>query len=95
MINHSQQHMRFKPDPLDIAMVDLKASTPQFNPTASAMIINESFSGTAIVMTLQEDIEPGGYIRVKVGRMDALRAEVVWFKRLDTDVVKIGINFLE
>lgn len=95
MLNHVQQHMRFKPDPLDVAMVDLKASTPAFSPTNSAMIINESFSGSALVMNLTHDVDVGSFIRVKVGRMDALRAEVVWFKRLDTDVVKIGITFLE
>lgn len=95
MLNHVQQHMRFKPDPLDVAMVDMTANTPTFNPTNAAMIINESFSGSALLMNLVHDIEPGSFIRVKVGRMDALRAEVVWFKRLDTDVVKVGITFLE
>ncbi len=95
MLNHIQQHLRFKANPLDIAQVDLTANTPQFMPEMAAMIVDESFSGAALIMKATDDLVVGSYLRVKVGRMDALRAEVVWMKRLDRDVIKVGVNFLE
>lgn len=92
---HTHQHMRFKPDPMDAAMVDLKASTPAFEPTMSCLILNESFSGCALVIPTAFPISEGTFMRVKVGRMEPLRAEVVWTQRLDDELLKVGIRFLE
>ena len=89
------QHVRFKPDPMEHALLDLRAQPGVFAPSCSALILNESFSGCALILQSLDTILPEKEIRVKVGKLDPLRAQIVWAQPLDKDIYKIGIQFLE
>jgi hypothetical protein len=89
------QHLRFKPDPMDQAFVEFRSETADFKPQCCALIINESFSGSALVLQSPDTILPEKEIRVKIGRLEPMRAEIIWVKILDKDIYKIGIQFLE
>ena len=90
------QHLRFKPDPMDQAFVEFRvADTAQFQPQCCALIINESFSGSALVLQSQDTILPEKEIRVKIGKLEPMRAQIVWVKILEKDLYKIGVQFLE
>ncbi|KHD89788.1 MAG: hypothetical protein OM95_01580 [Bdellovibrio sp. ArHS] len=86
--------VRFQPDPLDHALIDY-LDEDTFDPTAVGIILNESFTGCALVVKASPDLVQNQTIKVKVGRLDPMSARVVWIEPLDTTLMKIGIEFLE
>ena len=59
------------------------------------MIVEEAKSGCGLVVVRRPDLTPGKVIRVKVGRLTPLLAEIKWRNELDTKVARIGCAFLE
>ena len=85
---------RFDPDPMTIAYIGLNA-TGKFEPVIIGIVTNESFSGCAVLIATNYDFSKGQTLRIKVGQLDALKAEVAWTKELEEDIKKLGIKFLE
>lgn len=86
--------IRFQPDPLDHALIDF-SNDEGFVPSAVALIINESFTGCSLLIKTPLTLSPGNLIKVKVGRLDPLRAKIVWGKVMEEGVFKVGVQFLE
>lgn len=86
--------IRFQPDPLDHALIDFHDETG-FAATAVALILNESFTGCALLIKTLESLNKDQIIKVKVGRLTPMRAKVIWVKSVDDNVVKAGIQFLD
>lgn len=86
--------IRFQPDPLDYALIDF-SEDDQFNPTSVGLILNESFTGCALVFKTMQPPQTEQIIKVKVGRLNPLRARVVWGKILEEGLIKVGLQFLE
>lgn len=87
--------IRFQPDPLDHALIDFRSGQGEFTPTAVALILNESFTGCALIIKTFETLKPEQQVRVKVGRLDPMAAKIVWVKPMEDHVIKAGIQFLE
>lgn len=85
---------RFKPDPLTVAYVDF-SKAKNFSPTNVAVVINESYSGCAIVMVSNNPINTGDKIKIKVGQLGEMKASIVWVKLLEENIFKIGVQMLE
>jgi hypothetical protein len=84
---------RFQPDPLDHALIDLNFDATPFTPTAVGLIINESFTGCAIVLKTIE-LRANQLLRVQVGRQGVMGAKLIWAKDIEEGLMKIGIQFL-
>lgn len=87
--------LRFQPDPLDYALIDFSEGGLSFNPQAVALIANESYAGCALIFKFTEAAKSEGKIKVKVGRLAIMEAEVVWLKALDGSLLQMGVKFLE
>lgn len=87
--------VRFQPDPLDHALVDFKSEREPFQAAAVGMILNESYTGCALVLKTTEAVRPDLIIKVQVGKLSPLMARIVWVKVLDHNLIKAGIQFLE
>jgi len=85
---------RFNPDPLDSALVQFSAASG-FKPDAVALILNESFTGSGLLMLTEKRLITDQEIKVKVGRLPELPARVVWVKELEPGTIKVGLEFLE
>lgn len=85
--------IRFEPDPLDSALIDLNFDATPFTPVAVGLIINESYTGCSIVIK-SLDLKPHQLLRVQVGRLGVMGAKLIWAKEIEEGLMKIGIQFL-
>lgn len=94
---NQRQSIRFPPDAGAIALVDVssKSNNRSFNPTITTLITEESHKGCGLVMKMTDDLPVGSICRVKVGNNPVLLAEVRWRIELDSQVIRVGIMFLE
>lgn len=86
--------IRFQANPMDFAKLDFE-NKGDFTPTSVGLIINESYSGTAIVICGKHDFKTDQVIAIQVGHVGPLPAKIVWFKELDEGIHKIGVQYLE
>jgi hypothetical protein len=82
----NRKHIRFNPDLGDVAWIEGK--TP-------GLIVNESFTGCSLIVLSSVDIEKGDTVRVQVGKLKAMESEVRWVKKIDRDIVRIGLLYKE
>lgn len=87
--------IRFKPDPLDHALVDFHNEKGSFTPSAVGLILNESFTGCALVIKSEKVLNKDQEIKVQVGRLEPLAAKVIWVQPLEVNLIKCGLQFLE
>lgn len=89
-----RRSVRFQPDPMAVAQVDFKVSK-DFKPTLVGIVLNESYTGCALVVASDEILKKGRKLKVKVGALSALKGEIAWVKTLEENIQKIGIKLLE
>lgn len=88
-----RQHIRFKPDPGAVALIDPGPVTGSFRGQHAGLIINESYNGVALVLLTGISLRVGDSCRVRVGPLAPVLARVVWKTEVDSDVVKMGLTF--
>ena len=86
--------IRFQANPMDYARLDFNPQG-EFAPSTVGLIINESYSGTAVVICGTHTFKTDKVISIQVGHIGPLKAKLVWFKELDDQIHKIGIQYLE
>lgn len=94
-IDKSRTYTRFQPSADTLAWIDKKTGKTKFAPTLACLVLNESFTGCAVITLAASGFVKGDAIRIQVGKLAVLPAEVRWVKALDKEVVKIGIEYLE
>jgi hypothetical protein len=87
-------HLRFKPDLGDYGLIDLEPNK-NFAPSIMALLLNESYSGCAMLTVLEKPIDKGMKVKVKAGRLAEMMAEVMWIHPIDENIFKIGFRYLE
>jgi hypothetical protein len=81
---------------MEYAQVMFDGKSSQWKPDDVGLIIDEAaLAGTQLVMKANDMCNKGAVVKVKLGHMDPLLGEIVWRKDIDTDLFRIGINFLE
>lgn len=93
---NQRRHIRARPDATDYVQIDKNPDNANFNLDAVALLVEEApMGGFGVVCLKSVGLEKGVVYRFKVGRMAALKAEVVWTKELDEDIIRAGLRFLE
>jgi hypothetical protein len=77
-----------------VAYIDLK-NGKEFAPSLVAMVINESFTGCAVVLASDVPLKKDMKIKIKVGNLEPMKAQVAWFKTLEENIHKVGVKLLE
>lgn len=90
-----RKFLRYQPDPQAIALIDIKHTGREFNPTITAIILNESYAGCAIVFAANDILKKGTQVKIKIGQLEIMKAEVAWNKILEENIQKVGIRLLE
>ncbi|MGZ3742883.1 MAG: hypothetical protein ACXWRE_04195 [Pseudobdellovibrionaceae bacterium] len=90
---------RFKPDPLDYALIDFQDvrqdEKNDFTPSAIGLILNESYTGCALVIKTRNHIIPNKNLRIQVGKLAMMSAKIIWVKVLEEAIVQVGVQFLD
>jgi hypothetical protein len=101
-----RKHIRFYPDPMEIALVDtneqhfhqFKKAAPMMVTQYIALIENESYSGASLVFIIKDEnpdfIQIGTNWIVKIGELEPMQAEVKWNQKIDDVIVKVGITYI-
>ncbi|MFN8846170.1 MAG: hypothetical protein ACK5W9_04920 [Bdellovibrionales bacterium] len=92
--SNKRKFIRFKPDPDAVALLDLKSGS-QFSPMLHALIFEESHGGVGLLVISEERLKLGQKMKVQVGRLAPLKAEVRWCEKIDKKIFKIGLMYLE
>ncbi len=89
-----RSYTRFKADAGTLALIDIKKGE-KFHPELVGLVFEEAYKGCGIIVLAAEELQIGQIIKVAVGKLKALKAEVCWRIQLDSNVIKIGIKYLE
>ncbi len=90
-----RQHIRFPPDALSVAHLDLSQDLSAFNPTLVGLIENESYTGCALIIYSATVPLMEQSLRIQVGSIGPLKGKFVWLKELDPKIYKVGIQYQE
>lgn len=86
--------IRYKPDPMTIAHIDFE-NAKEFKPSCVGIVINESYSGCSVVISTDIEIKRGDKVKIKIGELSAMKANVAWVKELEENIYKLGIQLLD
>jgi hypothetical protein len=92
-----RKRIRFRPDALDYAQIECNGDCSKpFAPESVGIIVDEEPMGGCCVIVLDNGkLHLDDFCRVKVGRLDPLRAQIVWRKELEAGILRVGLEFLE
>lgn len=90
----SKRSIRFVSDPMTLGYIDYDASG-SFQPHSVGIILNESYMGCALIMQTDNKLTENQKIKIKLGNLDPIKAQIIWFKILEENIYKIGIKLLE
>jgi hypothetical protein len=91
-----RRHLRFRPDPMEYALVAVQNLGAPFTPELVALVSEEApMGGCGLVLLETPQLKVGDVCRVKVGRIDPLRAQVMWRKAVEPGIIRLGLKFLE
>jgi hypothetical protein len=91
-----RRHLRFRPDPMDYAQIATRNLGAPFTPELVALVSEEApMGGCGLVLLETPLLKVGDICRVKVGRIDPLRAQVMWRQAVESGIIRLGLKFLE
>ena len=102
-----RKYLRFNPSTLNsddlekksleaVAHIDLNASEEKFESQLVGFVMEKSHSGCSLlILTTGNCLQKDAHCYVKVGPLHPLLAIVRWCKKLDDQVIKVGLEFLE
>lgn len=87
--------IRFKAEDTDFSLVEVSPFKSEFTPNFVGLIINESYSGCALVVKTTINLNPGQEVKVKVGKLPELTGKIAWVKPIEENLSKIGIQYAD
>ncbi len=95
MTDPKRRSIRFPPEFGTFVQIDLRSDGTEFNPTIAGMVLNESAKGCGAVVVKTLKLQEGQKVKAAVGKLSPLLAEIKWVQELDSQVLKIGLQYLE
>lgn len=91
-----RRYIRFRPEGNLYAQLDTQADRDAFSFEYVALILDEApLGGCGLAAHKEVKLVPGDLCRLKIGQLAPLKAEVVWKRILDEEIVRFGFKFLE
>lgn len=84
-----RKHIRFQPDDNTYIMVQVDNDV-----VYSGLCVSESQGGCSAAFLNNPAFIAGTMCYVKVGKLEPISAEIRWVTELDSDLVKIGFQYL-
>ena len=90
-----RKSVRFPASDSTLAQIDLHSEGNKFSPSLVGLVIDEAHKGCSFVAVKQGDFRERQEIRIQIGALPALRAEVRWIKHIAPRVSIVGVFYLE
>lgn len=87
--------IRFKPDYGDVGRIELPSTDNMFVP---CLILNESYTGSCFVFVMPSPpLQINTVYRIQVGKLDPMKAELLWMQTLDekSQLIRAGFRYIE
>jgi len=90
--------IRFIPDNDEVAYISFNLN--EFKKDLPALLIDESVHGACLVINgvlvpKEHQLNVGMIFLAQIGALKPLRVQVKWFKEIDSNIFKIGVEMLE
>jgi len=95
MSKPGRRNLRFTSDQSLHAEIQFDYQNSDFTSELAGIICNESYSGCCLAITHHDRVREGARFKVRVANLAPLLGEVKWVHKVDPEVWKIGIQFLE
>lgn len=83
--------MRYKAEPSHCAQLDFRVGDEPFESQLVALILDHSFHGCCLVAVRDERLMVGATLRLKLGVLDPLEAQLKWVREIGDDLLRIGL----
>ncbi len=91
-----RKHVRYAPDPLEVAFLDTDPKRATFSPSYTGLIIELSgMGGCCLGLLKPKNLQTGQQVKLKIGKLEPLLSEVRWLRPQEKNVVFVGFKFLE
>lgn len=90
-----RQSIRFPANDGTLALIDFNSSSREFEPTLHALVVEEAHKGCSFVSVSSSEFRERQELRVKIGQMPVLKAEIRWVKNIEPRVYVVGVFYLE
>ena len=74
--------------------VELLTDVDEMTQSLKGMIIDDSFGGCGLIILAEEKLLNGQLCRLKLKNLEPILCQIVWLKRLDKNVTRIGVRYL-
>jgi hypothetical protein len=93
--SNKRSKLRYVPFEPSHALLDTELTTPEFAPTMSALVFDESHDGCSLLFMDCTKMQVGDRLRMMFDNMPVLKAEVRWRREIAEGVAKAGVMFLD
>jgi len=83
--------LRYKPTPGVYAFLDPRPNARRFAAKHAGLVLNQSFKGCALIFTPNEPPEVGAIVKLKLGPLDPVLAEIRWADALRDGAYAVGL----
>jgi hypothetical protein len=86
-----RKNVRYKADPSDCAQLDFRPGPEPFEVQLVALILDHSFHGCCLVTLRDERLVVGASLKLKLGVLDPLEAQLKWVRAIGEDLLRVGL----
>jgi hypothetical protein len=96
-MTNKRKHIRYKPqEGSETVQIDLESKDVAFfTPKRIGLVFDEAFKGCGALFLGQDKFAPGVKCIIKIGQIGPLMAQVVYAKKIDNDLIRVGFYFLD
>ncbi|EAZ91892.1 PilZ domain-containing protein [Crocosphaera chwakensis] len=76
------------------ASIELLIDGQEIQQSFKGMIIDDSFSGCGLIIIGEKKLYIGQLCNLKMQGIDPILCQIVWLKRLDNNITRIGVKYL-
>ena len=94
--SESRKYKRSEIDLGTVIEINLKDKQPESNYSLRGLVVNSSLGGCGIVVATTEIIEANHLCYIKVPEVSSsiIKVQIVWVKKLDENIVRIGVEYV-
>ena len=85
-----RKNVRYKAEPSHHAQLDFRPDADEFESQLAALILDHSFHGCCLVAVRDPRLTLGASLRLKLGTLDPLHAQLKWLREVGDDLLRVG-----
>jgi hypothetical protein len=89
-----RKYFRYKPKLFIYVLISKEPKVGESQTEYAGLVIQEAYGGCAIATSSDLSVKKHDIVIMKSADMPAVRAEVRWRKKLDKDLIRIGVQYL-